>query len=93
MMPKMLEPNEYELFDYKHFSEKELSLEEAIREVRERRAVGRSGVIYRIVPADSGMQGFRIQEVSVSKVTEEFRLRVSDRWARLLSRYRLLAVK
>jgi hypothetical protein len=92
-MPKTLEANEYEFFDYKHFDEKALNLEEAIQEVRKRRGAGRSGVVYRIVHADRGMKSFRVEEVSIPKMTEEFQVRLSGRWARLLSRYRLLAVK
>jgi len=92
-MPATLESIDYDLFDYKHLDEKPLDLETAIQEVKKLRSKGIPGTIYRVVPVDRGMGAFRIETVSAPKAEEEFRLRISQRWARLLSRYRLLTVK
>jgi hypothetical protein len=58
-----MESRDYDLFDYRHADEPSLSLEEARRKVAALRAAGRR-TVYRIVPADRDMTGFRIETVS-----------------------------
>ncbi len=90
-MPKTIEPNEYDLFDFKQPEEKPLSLAEAIEEAAKRRSAGNRGCIYRIAEAGHGRRRFRVIEVPTEKAEEELLARMSSRWARLVSHYRLIA--
>jgi hypothetical protein len=92
-MPSTSESVDYEVFDYKHFDEKPLDLEAAIQEAKRLRSRDTGGFVYRIAAIDPDRSTFRVEAVSVPRMAEEFRLRMSDRWSRLLSRYRLLTVK
>jgi hypothetical protein len=86
-MPAMLDSTDYASFDFKHFDEKPLTLEEASRQAVAKRRE-HSGNVYRVVPVDPEMSGFRVESVPLEDVYAGFRVRIAERWARLLRRQR-----
>jgi hypothetical protein len=80
-MPE-LELVDYDTFDYKHFDEPVLSLEEATRRARGLRSSDPDR-IHRIVPVDPKMTGFRVESHSAEKVYAEF----LTRWSALLNKF------
>lgn len=75
---------EYEAFQYKHFDEPALSLEQAA-ETASRLRKSDPNMTYRVVPADSEMSGFRIEEVPIQTAYAEVWARVCKPFFRLLS--------
>ena len=81
-MPNLLESNDYEVFDYKHADESNLSLDEALRKAAALRASDRSH-FHRIVATDTNLNGFRVTSVSRDEVYAD----MISRAHRLLSRF------
>jgi hypothetical protein len=83
----MLDSTDYTLFDFKHFDEKPLTLEEACRQAATKSRQG-SGLFFRVVPVDSEMSGFRVESTPIEEVYTALRSRAAARWARFLRRPR-----
>lgn len=66
---------EYEVFDYKHFDEPVLSLDEAAQQAARLRASDSQNA-YRVVSADPDRNGFVVVKIPMQKV-------YAERWASL----------
>jgi hypothetical protein len=77
-----LESVDYDTFDYKHFDEPALSLDEAVRKASQLRSSD-TAHIYRIVPVDPKMTAFRVESHSLEKVYAE----VLSRWNALFTKF------
>ncbi len=82
-MPTSLESTEYDLFDYRHFDEVPLTLEEAAREAARLRAL-QSSHVHRIVPTSANLSGFRVE----STLKEAAYSEILGRWVQMLNRLR-----
>lgn len=79
---------EYDTFDYTHFDDPGVSLEEATGEVRRLRAAD-PGRFHRIVPKDQEMTRFRVESVPVATVYAE----LLNRCTTLISRFTTRSTK
>lgn len=77
-----METIEYDTFDYKHFDESPLSLEEAARKASDLREEDPTR-FHRIVSIDKGLSGFRVESVSKRAVYAE----VLGRWASFATKF------
>jgi hypothetical protein len=84
-MPATFDSTDYDLFDFKHFDDKPLTLEEACRKAAEMRQDAQ-GMVYRVTPVDREMTAFRVDAVSLDEVYASFRHRANIRLARLMRR-------
>jgi len=83
-----VESPEYDTFDYKHFDEPALSLEEATKKAHELRVTD-AGNFHRIVPKDSEMTVFGVETVPIGNVYAE----LLNRWTVLLNRFATRSMK
>lgn len=83
-MPTLLDPIDYDKFDYKDCEESALSLEEAIKRVRRLRESD-AGQFHRIVPVHGGAFAFRVKSVTPQKVYAERTTQLASFWAKILS--------
>jgi hypothetical protein len=74
----------YDRFDYRHYDEKPLALDEASRKVSEMRRKDPVAV-YRIVPTDEELRGFYVDKIAPLELYAELVARLSRQWAKLLS--------
>ena len=79
----------YDRFDYRHYDETPLALDEASRRVAEMRKKYPTAV-HRIVPADEESGGFYIDKIAPIELYAELIARLSRQWARLLSSERTM---
>jgi hypothetical protein len=74
---------EYDTFDYKHFDETPLSLEEAVKKATQLRAADRDHM-HRVVSVDSNMSGFRIESIPTETIIKEKLTRWHLLWSKFL---------
>lgn len=87
-MPSLMESTDYDVFEYKHFDEQGLALEEAVKKASQLRSSDATH-FHRIIPTDSDMTSFRVESVSRDSVYSE----LLNRWAELLNRFVTKAAK
>ena len=73
---------EYEGFEYRHFDEKPLTLDEAVKQAKQLRAAEHDS-FHRIVPIDAEMTCFRVESLPKSALYADMVVR----WATLLNRF------
>ena len=83
IMPNTVDSTEYDLFDYD--TESKLQLEDAVKAAREA-AKANPDILYRVVPVDPEMTGFRIEPVHQNQLYAELISRVFKHWAHYFSR-------
>ena len=81
-MPSLIESTDYDRFEYKHFDEPALALDEAMGTAARLRDSDPAH-FHRIVPNDSDMTGFRIETISRDALYAQ----LLGRWAELLNRF------
>jgi hypothetical protein len=81
-MPSLIESTDYDRFEYKHFDEPSLALDEATKAATRLRGSDPTH-FHRIVPSDSDMTGFRIESISRDALYTQ----LLSRWAELLNRF------
>jgi hypothetical protein len=75
---------DYESFDYKHFDEEPLKLDEAAKKAAELRRQDLRNV-YRIVPTDSEMNGFRVEKTPREQLFVDFLSVIARSYIRFFS--------
>ena len=75
---------EYEAFQYKQFDEPPLSLEQATEKASHLRRFD-SKHVYRVVPIDAEMSGFRIDEMPIQAAYSEVWMRLCKHFLRYIS--------
>ena len=80
-MPRLMESTDYDAFEYKHFDDPGIPLDEAIKVAAKLRASDATH-FHRIVPDDSGMTSFRVESVS----RDVRYAQMICRWTELLNR-------
>jgi hypothetical protein len=75
--------SEYETFDYAHFDDLGLSLDEAVKKAAQLRSFDPKH-FHRIMPVDSNMSSFRVESVPVDVAYSE----AMSRWSALLNKFR-----
>ena len=83
-----VESQDYDTFQFKHFDEEPLSLEEATRKAAQLHATN-AGHFHRIVPVDPAMTGFRVESVLPASVYAE----ILNRWTALMNRFAVRSIK
>jgi len=86
-MPQLMDTVDYERFEYKHFDEQPLSLEEAIKQAQSLRARDESSV-YRVIPLDDDLTGFRVDKVDKSELYASLLSKITKLWSKLYARSR-----
>jgi hypothetical protein len=81
-MSSLIESTDYDNFEYKHFDEPALLLDDAIKMTAKLRTSDPAH-FHRIVPADSDMTSFRVESVS----RDVGYARLVSRWNELLNRF------
>ena len=81
-MPNLIESTDYEQFEYRHFDDPALPLDEAIKTVTRLQASD-AAHLHRIVPVDSGLTTFRIESISHDTLYAQ----MLGRWAKLSNRF------
>jgi hypothetical protein len=77
-----MESTDYDKFEYKHFDDPALPLDEAIKTVRRLQASD-AGHLHRIVPADSDLTIFYVESISRDTLYAQ----MLGRWAGLLNKF------
>ena len=77
-----MESTDYDRFEYKHFDQPALALDEAVRTAARLRASDAARV-HRIVPADSDMTSFHVESISRDTLYAQ----LVGRWAELFNRF------
>jgi hypothetical protein len=81
-MPHLIESTDYDRFEYKHFDEPALALDEAIR-VAARLRDSDQAHFHRIVPVDSEATTFRIDSIPRDATYAQ----LLGRWTELLNKF------
>jgi len=81
-MPSLMESTDYDGFEYKHFDDPAVPLDEAIKMAAKLRASDPFH-FHRIVPEDSGMTSFRVESIS----RDARYAHLIGRWTALLNRF------
>lgn len=84
-MPSPIEQEDYDLFDYKHFDDPDLTLDEAIAKATRLRTTDNAH-LYRVVATDTAMTRFRVTSVSADRAYAGFLSRITAKWASMIGR-------
>jgi hypothetical protein len=84
-MPALMDTLDYERFEYKHFDEQPLSLEEAIKKAQALKA-GDESSVFRVIPLDDELTGFCVEKVDKSELYTSLLSRVTKLWSKLYTR-------
>ena len=81
-MPDIMESIDYDKFEYRHFDDPGVPLDEAIKTVTRLQASD-SANVHRIVPVDADLASFRVESIPGGVLYTQ----MLGRWAELLSRF------
>lgn len=80
----LTETTDYERFEYKHYDETPLTLEEAVKKAQALRS-GDEDSVYRVMPLDDEMTYFYVDRIAKGELYASLLSRVSEMWGRLFS--------
>lgn len=83
-----VEYQDYDTFEFKHFDEAPLTLEEATRKVAQLHTTD-ADHFHRIIPTDSAMTNFRVESVAPASVYAE----IINRWTAVMNRFAIRSLK
>lgn len=81
-MPSLIESTDYDRFEYRHFDDPALALDEAIK-IATRLRSSDAVHLHRIVPTDSDLTTYRVESISRDTLYAQ----MLGRWAELLNRF------